>query len=233
MLTHLWDRTSPRRDGSLENGVIIHEYAHGLSSRLIGGPANPYCLLGDNEPLALGEGWGDFLSVLIRMRPHFTHDQVFEMGRYVNTKGFRPFPYATSLTTNPQTYKDINVPKYKNNNHDIGSVWANILYNVYWTVVDTVGFNSDLFSIKSFKHDRYAKLGGNVVMLKLVVEGMKMMSCNKPSFINARDAIIKADEALFDGEHICLLWTGFAKRGLGIDAKEGGINGLNVPTECQ
>ena len=27
------------RDGDLENGIIIHEYGHGVSSRLTGGPA--------------------------------------------------------------------------------------------------------------------------------------------------------------------------------------------------
>jgi extracellular elastinolytic metalloproteinase len=47
---------------------------------------------------------------------------------------------------------------------------------------------------------------------------MKLQPCN-PSFFAARDAIIQADQVLTGGENFCDLWTGFAERGLGIDAK--------------
>ena len=40
----------------------------------------------------------------------------------------------------------------------------------------------------------------------------------RPTFIQARDAIIDADKALTGGKNSCLLWKGFAKRGLGADA---------------
>lgn len=40
----------------------------------------------------------------------------------------------------------------------------------------------------------------------------------RPTFIQARDAIIDADKALTGGKNACLLWKGFAKRGLGADA---------------
>ena len=29
------------RDGDIENGIIIHEYGHGVSNRLTGGPKTP------------------------------------------------------------------------------------------------------------------------------------------------------------------------------------------------
>jgi extracellular elastinolytic metalloproteinase len=47
---------------------------------------------------------------------------------------------------------------------------------------------------------------------------MKLQPC-RPSFFDARDAIIEADRVLTDGENVCLLWKGFAKRGLGYDAE--------------
>jgi extracellular elastinolytic metalloproteinase len=39
---------SPGRDGDLEEGIVVHEYAHGISTRLTGGPSNSGCL-----------GWGE------------------------------------------------------------------------------------------------------------------------------------------------------------------------------
>jgi len=47
---------------------------------------------------------------------------------------------------------------------------------------------------------------------------MKLQTC-RPSFFDAREAIIQADQVLTGGENFCLLWEGFASRGLGLDAK--------------
>ena len=46
---------------------------------------------------------------------------------------------------------------------------------------------------------------------------MKLQTCS-PSFFDALDAIIQADQILTGGENFCLLWEGFASRGLGRDA---------------
>lgn len=47
---------------------------------------------------------------------------------------------------------------------------------------------------------------------------MKLQQC-RPSFFDARDAIIQADQVLTGGENFCTLWQGFAERGLGPDAR--------------
>jgi extracellular elastinolytic metalloproteinase len=52
---------------------------------------------------------------------------------------------------------------------------------------------------------------------RLVLNGMKLQVC-RPSFFDARDAIIQADQVLTGGENFCTLWEGFAARGLGVDA---------------
>jgi len=70
---------------------------------------------------------------------------------------------------------------------------------------------------------------------------MKLQPC-RPSFFEARDAIIQADQVLTGGENFCTLWEGFSARGLGEDAKVvnrtpwgGGIrtNGFKTPLVCQ
>ncbi|KAH0580471.1 hypothetical protein H2248_001969 [Termitomyces sp. 'cryptogamus'] len=74
-------------------------------------------------------------------------------------------------------------------------------------------------------------------MVQLVLNGMKLQTC-RPSFFDARDAIIQADQVLTGGENFCTLWEGFSSRGLGLDAKVegrtpwgGGIraNGFSLP----
>jgi len=44
MMMYIWDYSTPKRDSSFDTGVVIHEYTHGLSNRLTGGPANSGCL---------------------------------------------------------------------------------------------------------------------------------------------------------------------------------------------
>jgi hypothetical protein len=52
---------------------------------------------------------------------------------------------------------------------------------------------------------------------RLVMNGMKLQPC-RPTFFNARDSIIQADQVLTGGENFCELWEAFAQRGLGPDA---------------
>lgn len=78
---------------------------------------------------------------------------------------------------------------------------------------------------------------GNTLAAQLIVNGLKLQPC-RPSFFDARDAIIQADQLLTGGENACHIWKSFASRGLGSDARVigrgpfgGGIrtNGFNVP----
>lgn len=56
--------------------------------------------------------------------------------------------------------------------------------------------------------------------------------CN-PTFIQARDAILKAENLYYGGVYNCYIWRAFAKRGLGINANPNGyINGFDVPKKC-
>lgn len=75
---------------------------------------------------------------------------------------------------------------------------------------------------------------------RLVLNGMKLQPC-RPSFFEARDAIIAADQVLTGGENFCDLWLGFGERGLGADADVkgktpwgGGVrtDGFRVPAAC-
>ncbi len=55
---------STQKDGSFDNGIIVHEYVHGLTNRLTGGANNSGCLSGDEQ---MGEGWSDYYAIMMTM----------------------------------------------------------------------------------------------------------------------------------------------------------------------
>lgn len=205
----------------------MHEYSHGLSTRLTGGPANSGCL-GYGESGGMGEGWGDFIATMLRMSVNTTRDDDFSMGGYSNGgQGIRIYNYSTNNVTNPSTYGYIRKPQYWGV-HAKGEVWAEILYEVAWALMGVHGWEDDWFSIPL---DSERPLAGNKLIMQLVVDGMKIQPCS-PTFVSSRDAILVADRVLSGGENKCLMWSAFAKRGLGIRAKAGGGEDFTVPSEC-
>ncbi|MBK9193758.1 MAG: M36 family metallopeptidase [Flavobacteriales bacterium] len=72
------------------------------------------------------------------------------------------------------------------------------------------GFNADLYNGN----------GGNNIALQLVIDGMKYTP-SSPGFVDARDAILLADQITYGGAHQNLIWTVFAARGLGFSASQG------------
>ncbi|KAL7914211.1 Fungalysin metallopeptidase domain-containing protein [Trichoderma velutinum] len=213
MRMYIWTVSTPRRDGSLEEGIVIHEYTHGLSTRLTGGPANSGCLSGV-EAGGMGEGWGDFYATAIRLKAGDTRSTDYPMGVWAdnNVKGIRQYPYSTSLTTNPLTYKTVNT---QNEVHSSGTTWASILYEVLWNLIDKHGKNDADFPTFD---SQGVPTDGKFLALKLVLNGLALQPCT-PTFVSARDAILDADRSLTGGENLCELWTAFAKRGLGSGAK--------------
>ncbi|GAA5940279.1 uncharacterized protein JCM15063_002587 [Sporobolomyces koalae] len=253
MRMYVWTSAQPYRDGDLEEGIVIHEYAHGISTRLTGGPANSGCL-GWGEAGGMGEGWGDFFATMIRM--HSAKEQEFDMGSWASGRagGIRNYPYSRNLTTNQDSYKSLDKGGYWGV-HAIGEVWAEMLFELAENLIDDHGFHPTLFppavnstdstGYYSEKHLKESKkrvpAHGNTLAVQLVVDAMKLQPC-RPSFQNARDAIITADKMLTGGENRCTIWKSFAKRGLGPDAKVvgstpwgGGIRteDSSIPVDCK
>jgi extracellular elastinolytic metalloproteinase len=162
----------------------------------------------------MGEGWSDFYATAIRLKPDDTRETDYPMGAWVdnNPGGIRLYPYSTSLDVNPLTYGAVN--GFPNTVHSIGTVWNSILYEVLWNLIDKHGKNDGDFP--EFDANG-VPTDGKYLAMKLVLDGLALQPC-RPTFVNARDGIIDADEALTGGANACELWTGFAKRGLGANA---------------
>ncbi|KAI8050397.1 Fungalysin metallopeptidase-domain-containing protein [Syncephalis plumigaleata] len=226
MRMYLWTGFTPNRDGDLVNDIIVHEYSHGISGRLTGGPSNPNCLMG-RESQGMGEGWGDFFSVFLRMKESDQKDKIIRIGEYIQQDGIRIYPYSTDQAVNPTMYGMVHTMAWTEK-HKIGEIWANILYELYWELVSKLGFDNDKYSANITK--------GNTLAVKLVVDGMKLQPCN-PTFISGRDAILQAEKVITRGSYKCLIWTAFAKRGVGANATTDGtrnvVQDTSLPSDCK
>jgi extracellular elastinolytic metalloproteinase len=222
MNMYVWDRTSPRRDGSLENSIPVHEYGHGISNRMTGGSGQANCLQ-TTESRGMGEGWSDIFAVMLERHGSETRTQQAAVGSYAteNPAGIRQYPYSTDTKVNPLLWSN---RSGLSSVHAIGTIWATILYEVYWNLVDKHGFTPFWFDATQQK--------GNIMTMQLVIGGLALQPCN-PTFLTARDAILAADRTYYGGANQCLIWKAFAKRGLGTDATSNAVNGFAVPTECQ
>jgi len=214
------------KDGDFDALVMIHEYGHGVSNRLTGGPGNTGCL-GNQEQM--GEGWSDFLGVVLTVLPGDIGTDARGVGTYLfgqgpGGPGIRTHPYSTDFGVNPHTYDNI---KTESVPHGVGSVWSAMLWEVYWELVAEHGIDHDLYSFTGDVNQD----AGNVMALAIVMEGMKLQPCS-PGFVDGRDAIIAADLAIYGGANECYIWDAFARRGLGLSADQGSSNSRSDGTEA-
>ena len=201
-------------DSDFDNMIIAHEYGHGISNRLVGGADNVDCLYNSEQ---MGEGWSDWVGLMLTMFPGDQAADPRGVGTYVtnepvNGNGIRPAPYSTDPGVNNYKYGNTNSTTLSEP-HGIGFVWASMLWDLNWALIDQYGFDANVKT----------GTGGNNIAMALVIEGMKLTPCG-PGFVDARDGIIQADELLYAGANKCLIWEVFANRGLGFSASQGDPN---------
>ncbi|MDB4213027.1 T9SS-dependent M36 family metallopeptidase, partial [Flavobacteriaceae bacterium] len=199
-------------DGSFDNGIVAHEYGHGISNRLTAGASSTSCLQNAEQ---MGEGWSDWFGLMITMEEGDQSTDPrgignFASGRAADGNGIRNAPYSTDLSINNFTYNDSNNEAAVSQPHGVGFVFATMLWDLTWAYIDKYGFDPDLFNGN----------GGNNKVMQLVLDGLKLQPCS-PGFIDGRDAVLAADMASTGGQNQCLIWEVFANRGLGFNASQG------------
>ncbi len=194
-------------DGDFDQTVILHEYTHGLSTRLIGGSDYVDGLTGPQSG-GMGEGWSDWYALTVLSSASDDVDAKYVVGGYVTrdfSAGVRHFAYTTDMGSNPLTYSDIDTSSSRffgdpTEVHNVGEVWCSALWEVRANFIK-----------------RYGYAQGKALVERLVTDGMKF-TANNPSFVDARDGILVADQVRTGGQNQCLIWQGFAKRGIGYGA---------------
>ena len=223
---------SINRDSDIDAGVIAHEYGHGISNRLTGGPNVVNCLQNAEQ---MGEGWSDWQALTLTTRPSDTAAVPRGIGPYVvfepaDGPGIRPTPYSPDMAIDPATYDSIKDVVNISQPHGIGYVWNTMLWDMYWNLVDRHGYNPSVY-------DSWTTAGNNLAM-QLVTDGMKIQPCS-PGFVDGRNAIVTADQVLTAGANQCEIWRAFARRGLGFGASQGssnnrldGVEAFDLPASC-
>ena len=220
MQMYIFDGPTPNRDGDLDAEIVLHEYTHGLSIRLVGGGTGISAL----QPSGMGEGWSDFYALSLLSTSGDDVNGNYAVAAYATWQfsgltqnyyyGLRRYPYSTNLTKNPLTFRDIDPAQINphtgvpispviggaaNEVHNMGEVWCVTLWEARANMLALYGAS------------------GNRNMLQLVTDGMRLAPPN-PTFLQARDAIILADRTNNNGTNYVQLWTAFAKRGMGESA---------------
>ncbi|MEO6039166.1 MAG: M36 family metallopeptidase, partial [Saprospiraceae bacterium] len=196
-------------DGDFDNGIMAHEYGHGISTRLTGGPANSGCL-GNNEQM--GEGWSDFFSLVTAAKPSDNAAKKRGLGNYVVRQdedgiGIRRYQYSTDMSVNPLSFASV---AENTEVHALGEIWAAVTWDLYWALSDKYGYDPHLANPNS----------GSYRAVQLVMDGLKLQPCS-PGFLDGRDAILLADKMNYGGVDTCLIVSVFARRGMGTGSSQG------------
>jgi Zn-dependent metalloprotease len=132
------------------------------------------------------------------------------VGEYVtnNPNGIRRAAYTVPANPVHDSYADVGAGGFEV--HRDGEVWAATLW------------------------DLRTQLGAAITD-RIVLNGMKFTP-TRPSFLNARDGIIQADQNLNGGANRCAIWTVFARHGMGVSAvgNDGTthVAATDVPADC-
>ncbi len=225
----LFRESAPYRDGSLDNGVVAHEWGHYISNRLVGNANGLF----NNQGRSMGEGWADFHALLMMVREedkqvpgNANFEGAYSASGYVASGGtnngyywgLRRYPYSTDFTKNPLTFRHIqdsatlpvgppmNPDLIGLNNaevHNSGEVWATMLWECYTALLR----DSSRLSFQEAQ-DR----------MKLYLVFAYQFTPIGPTFIEARDALL-AIAYVFDETDYRLLHAAFARRGAGLRAE--------------
>ncbi len=213
-------------DGALDAAIVAHEWGHVLSNRLVGNGSG----LATNQARGLGEGWSDFVALMLLARPDdvetaagkgfagvYPKAAYATMGRGADYYfGIRRVPYSTDFTKNALTFKHIQngtplpagVPvsfgedgSFNAEVHATGEVWASMLWECYAALLAEGRLSFDEAQAR---------------MKRYLVAGLKMAPLD-PTLVEARDAMLAATFA-GDEKDFQVFYKAFARRGAGVGA---------------
>lgn len=199
--------SSTNRPTCCDPDVMYHEFMHGVTNRLVGGPMNTQAL-DSLQSAGMGEGFSDYNACSL-LNKIVCGDWVLN-----NKKGIRMFPYNEQF---PDTFANLGTGRYSEEDydeHNIGEIWAATLLQMNRKI-------EEKFNIPRI---------GAYIGLRLVADAC-MISIPNPSFLNFRDAILNALDDHLTANQINKndftkiqksVWEAFVKFGMGPNAHSNG-----------
>jgi extracellular elastinolytic metalloproteinase len=185
---------STNRHTTLDSTVVFHEYTHGVTNRLVGGPMNVRALDAP-QSAGMGEGWGDYIACTITGRT--------VVGSWVvdDPAGIRAFPYDSNF---PDSFEDLGTGRYTEV-HSVGEIWCATLMEANRNIGARLCVQLVVDALK-LSPANPAFLDMRDAILAALDAQRSAGGLDEPAYRTTRDG----------------LWRAFAKFGMGPDASSNG-----------
>jgi hypothetical protein len=231
-----------RRDSTLDLMIFAHEWMHTMQHRLIGDSEG----LSTSQAGALGEGWSDFLGLLVATRPDQAQapanpdwQGAFGLGPYHNQAycddfpapfgtpcdggpdqayyfGIRRYPFTVDKSKSPLTFRHI-ANRLELPDEIPHFFWKLRIENAEIHSAGEIWASALWGCYRGLLvNDKYTFDEAQGRMLDYVVGGMKATPID-PTFLEARDAFLAVAQAT-DEEDYQVCRQAFADRGMGAGA---------------
>ena len=212
---------APCTDGGLDMGIVGHEYTHAISNRMIGGPDES---ITSEQGGAMGESWGDLVAAEYHHEHGYSNGgNIWAVGAYA-TGNLETAIRDYAINDNPLNYSDYGFDITGPEVHADGEIWNGTMWEARQALVDAYDASFDyedkalqLQCAQATKTASPTPAGacpGNRRWLQLVFDAF-LLQQGATSMLDARDAMIAADQMRFGGANRDLLWRAFARRGMG------------------
>ena len=205
-------------------GIVGHEYTHAISNRMVAGPDEG---LTSEQGGAMGESWGDLVAGEYQFAHGYSNGgNVWAVGAYAtgNTEtAIRDY----SIDDNPLNYSDYGFDITGPEVHADGEIWNGTCGRSARpsSRSTTPSSRTPTRPCSSRARDATATTTprpadtcpGNRRWVQLMFDAF-LLQQGATSMLDARDAMIAADQMRFGGANKDVLWAAFARRGMGVDA---------------
>jgi hypothetical protein len=234
----------PCVDGDYDNGVIFHEYGHLTENRMIGKGGTR----GGAHAGAMGESFGDFNAAEYLNEMNFVPvdgEDPFAVGAYDtgnHEKGIRNFnmswPTAGDMPrpgvtpeVNPLNFSTVGYDFVGPQVHADGEMWSKTQFRIRELLINKYNAQypasdaalqrlcgeGDTSTEPPSPPPSASQCPGNRRWIQLYFDAMLLMPTG-PTFLDARDAELAADQLRFGGANQTELWRAFGSQGMGDNA---------------
>ncbi|WP_202866281.1 M36 family metallopeptidase [Kribbella turkmenica] len=215
---------APCVDGDFDMSVIGHEYTHAITNRMVAGPD-----MGLSSPQGMSESWSDLMAMEYLAEHGYAPAGIraFTIGEYVTTDpiaGIRNY----NMSDSPLNYSSVDYDFVGLQVHASGELWSAANFDIRSAMVQRYGAGTPAVQ-KSCANGQtpVTSCPGNRRWAQLVFDSFLLMANSANSMVDAREALLGADQIRFGGANQDLLWNAFAKRGLGEAAFSNGAGDPN------
>lgn len=188
--------TSTGRHTAFDADVVYHEFTHGVTNRLVGGPLDERSLEAP-QSRGMGEGWSDYIACTV--------NGTTVAGAWVvdDPGGIRGFPYDSDF---PDNFGDLGTGRYREE-HNIGEIWCAALMGMNRNIGADLGVQVVVDALKlSPTNPSFLEMRDSILV---ALDDMLIAEKQDPD----EHAAAKSG-----------IWTAFAKVGMGLGARSNGAS---------